>query len=293
MAARAPAGSGRGAAHSLRHPVMMRSGTAQARDGSSINRETYTKSRVVRSYLGFTELYPAEEYIFSRYERQFSGDVLDIAIGTGRTTRALLPRARVYVGLDFSPAMIEAAARTYPRAELHCADMRAVPLIFKDRQFDAILISFNGLDCISWEDRNSLLRALRFLLRPTGVLAFSTHDLRMAQHEQGFRMRTDLRPRLSVLKSNPARFCAKLVKLPVWALLAWRNHRRNRRNQQFFAGYAYLNDIGENFGLVSVYVARDVQLKILSDSGYTTLEQLQPWLHTTPAVFHYFVCAPR
>ncbi len=227
----------------------------QPSDSVSINHATFNKLRVVRGYRNFTELYPAEEYIFSRYARQFSGDVLDIAIGAGRTTRALLPRARSYVGLDFSPSMIEAARESFPQAELHCADMRFVPAMFKERRFDAILISFNGIDYISWEDRNALLHALRLLLRPAGILVFSTHDLRMAQQERRFKLREDLRPRLRMLRSQPGAFLVRLLKLPVWALLAWASHWRNRRNERFFPGYAYLNDSGESFGLLTVYSA--------------------------------------
>ena len=202
---------------------MISATASRARDSIAINRETYVKPRVVRSYLRSTELYPAEKHIFSRHERQFSGDVLDIAIGAGRTTEALLPRAASYVGLDFSPAMIEAASRRFPEAQLHCADMRAVPAMFADRRFDAILISFNGIDYISWEDRNALLRSLRFLLRPAGVLVFSTHDLQQARQARGFRVRADLKPRLRLLRADPAAFCAKSRYLPVPTISRERN----------------------------------------------------------------------
>lgn len=261
-------------------------------DPLAINRETYTKSRVVRSYSGFTQLYPAERRIFAEYERQFSGAVLDLAIGTGRTTAALLPRASSYVGLDYSPAMLAAARQAFPRAELYCADMRAVPRLFRERRFDAILISFNGIDYISWEDRNELLRGLRRLLRPRGILVFSTHDLQQAEHARGFRVRSDLRPRWSQLRSDPLGWCAKLVKMPIWALLAWCTHKRNSRSEQLFSGYAYLNDSGENFGLVTVYVAPEVQLEVLTKSGYRTMARLPPWLDARADVFSYFVCTP-
>src|SRR5215831_8479105 len=48
---------------------------------ADLNFTTYDKPRVVKSYDAFEELFPAEFDIFARYDRQFSGAVLDVAIG--------------------------------------------------------------------------------------------------------------------------------------------------------------------------------------------------------------------
>ena len=121
------------------------------------NSDTYKRQRVVKSYAGFEDVFPAEIEIFGRYPRQFSGAVLDVAIGAGRTTRALLPQAKRYVGFDFSAGMVGLAKAYFPDADLRQLDMRETPRAFAGQRFDAILISFNGIDYISWEHRNTLL----------------------------------------------------------------------------------------------------------------------------------------
>jgi len=63
-----------------------------------------------------------------------------------------------------------------------------------------------------------------------------------------------------------------------------------RRREAFFDGYAYLNDSGENFALLTTYTARELQTSILEEAGYTDVKILQPLLWSEPASFNYFVC---
>jgi SAM-dependent methyltransferase len=256
----------------------------------SANLSTYLNPRVVRNYAASTALFPAERRIIELYSSQFRGDVLDIAIGAGRTTRVLLPVADRYVGVDFASAMIAAAKAQFPQADLRCTDMRNVPKLLGRGSFDAILISFNGIDYIPWEDRNILLRSLRGMLRPGGILVFSTHDLASADEERRFKVRPDLQLRPSVLLERPSEFFRRLLRLPFWCALAWRNHRRLRKKQAFFDGYAYLNDSGDNFGLLTTYTATELQVNVLKEAGYTDVRVLQPWLQRSPTSFSYFVC---
>jgi SAM-dependent methyltransferase len=256
----------------------------------SANLSTYLNPRVVRNYAASTVLFPAEQRIIELYSTQFRGDVLDIAIGAGRTTRVLLPVADSYVGVDFASGMIAAAKAQFPRADLRCTDMRNVPKLLGRGKFDAILISFNGIDYIPWEDRNILLRSLRGMLRPGGILAFSTHDLSSADEARRFTVRPDLQLRASVLLERPLEFFRRLLRLPFWCALAWRNHRRLRKKQMFFDGYAYLNDSGDNFGLLTTYTATELQVNVLKEAGYIDVQILQPWLQSSPTSFNYFVC---
>lgn len=252
------------------------------------NRKTYTDERIIRSYAGWTECFPAERSIFELYSTQFAGDVLDIAVGAGRTTGVLLPQARSYVGLDYSAGMIAAAKANFPAADLRCGDMRAVPNDFRGRRFDAILISFNGIDYIPWADRNKLLAQLRGLLRPDGALAFSTHDFAMLDAERGFRIRPDLKLDRQLLRNRPMQYLARLVKMPFWSVRAWRKHRRLRSSERIYSGYAYVNDSGENFGLLTTYVSSALQVQILRNAGYANIRIEQPWLRSSPASFNYF-----
>jgi SAM-dependent methyltransferase len=257
---------------------------------ASANLSTYAIPRVVRNYVNSIELFPAERRLMGQYKSQFRGDVLDIAIGGGRTTRALLPHSKSYIGIDYAAGMVEAAKAEFPQADLRCLDMRQVPAALSRERFDAILISFNGIDYISWEERNTLLGSLHGMLHPGGALVFSTHDLAAAETESRFRIRSDLQLRPGLLVRQPSEFVRRLIKMPVWCALALRNRRRMRKQVAFFDGYAYLNDSGENFGLLTTYTATDLQVNVLEDAGYKHIEVLQPWLASEPASFNYFGC---
>lgn len=256
---------------------------------SEFNRATYRSARVVRSYRQLDELFPAEEQIFTRFEKQFSGDVLDIAIGGGRTTNVLWPRAASYVGFDFSQGMVDLARGRYPEADIFQMDMRETPRRLAGRTFHAIVISYNGIDYISWEERNALLAALGTMLNPGGVLAFSTHNLAVMRGDRRFEIRADLRPDVATLLRSPGSFLAKSAKLPVWLAKAWPNYRRNRRHEKFLGDYAYVNDSGENYGLLTLYVEQRLQVLTLKERGFSTVEVLQPWLREEPAAFNYFM----
>lgn len=254
------------------------------------NSDTYRSSRVVRSYAGFEDLFPAETEIFRRYAQQFSGGVLDVAIGAGRTTRVLAPRAERYVGFDFSAGMVGLAKAYFPDADLRQLDMRQAPQVFAGQRFDAILISFNGIDYISWEDRSTLLAALREMLTANGVLAFSTHDLEAVNENRGFRIRDDLRPDWRELRSSPLTGAKKLAKLPLWMARALPNYLKHRPLEKIFDGYAYVNDSGENYGLLTCYVSTARQIGVLEAAGYRNIAVMQPWLTSEQAAFNYFVC---
>lgn len=255
---------------------------------SSPNRATYERRDVVGQYARSHELYPAEEDIFRRYP-QFSGGVLDIAMGAGRTTRALLPACERYVGIDLSRTMIASAHEQFPDADLRVMDMREAPERFASHRFDAILISYNSIDYIPWEDRRRLLARLPGILVADGVLAFSTHDLRSASSQRRFHLREDLRNTLHTAY-RPRSLAKFLLRAPPTVLKAWRNRLRNRGMERFFGDYAYVNDDAEDYGLLTLYVSTLRQIEMLKAAGFRTVEVLQPWLRGEPAYFNYFAC---
>jgi SAM-dependent methyltransferase len=216
--------------------------------------------------------------------------VLDIAIGAGRTTRALLPGARRYVGFDYSARMVRLAKSYFPDADLRQLDMREVPEAFKGQRFDAVLISFNAIDLVPWRHRNQVLTELRSMLTPNGVLAFSSHNLAAVNENRGFRIRRDLRPSWQALRSKPLMGIKRLVKLPFWIAKALPNYWQRSRLEKIYDGFAYVNDSGENYGLLTCYVSTRRQVRMLERAGYQNVAVLQPWLVNERAAFNYFVC---
>ncbi|GLX02307.1 class I SAM-dependent methyltransferase [Microtetraspora sp. NBRC 16547] len=114
------------------------------------------------------------------------GTTLEIAIGTGANLRHY-PDDVDLTGIDWSPAMVQAARRQADRVHravrLHQADATALP--FPAGTFDTVVSTF-ALCCIP-DERAALIEALR-VLRPGGRLLLADHvaasfwPLRALQH---------------------------------------------------------------------------------------------------------------
>jgi ubiquinone/menaquinone biosynthesis C-methylase UbiE len=104
---------------------------------------------------------------------QASGDVLEVAVGTGRNFAHYPADARL-TGIDLSPAMLE-IARTRARdlgveVELREGDAQALP--FPDASFDTVVCTL-GL-CGVPDERAAIAEAHR-VLRPGGKLLLLDH----------------------------------------------------------------------------------------------------------------------
>lgn len=89
-------------------------GTPQS-DG---NRDIYSRTAAVSVYKHGT-LQNAESVIFVRFhENLLDKRVLDIGFGGGRTSAILLQCTPHYVGVDYSPQMVETCRSRFPGADL-------------------------------------------------------------------------------------------------------------------------------------------------------------------------------
>ena len=104
---------------------------------------------------------------------QASGDVLEVAVGTGRNL-AFYPAGGRLTGIDISPAMLDIARRTAASlgvdADLRVGDAQA--LEFADGTFDTVVIIV-GL-CTIPDDARAVAEAAR-VLRPGGRLLLLEH----------------------------------------------------------------------------------------------------------------------
>ncbi len=217
--------------------------------------------------------------------------MLDIGVGSGRTTAHFAPVAREYVGVDLSPLMIEHCRRSFggSNCTFEVADVRALS-VFGDNRFDFLLFSFNGLDYIGHEDRLAALDEICRVGKPGARFCFSTHNLRAA-------------PRLMPLRSQ-------WNKHPVWLarnLCNWvRWHRRHagevaRRIAQAREGYALLNDGAHECRLTTYYIEPERQIEQLKPrftdirvfSAQTGAELDAAAMATSTEGWLYFLCRIR
>lgn len=260
-------------------------------DVDSASTVTYGGAHIARRYQKWTSLYPAEQKVLAHYQKQARGRVLDIAVGAGRTTRHLAPAAAHYIGVDLSDPMISRAQQVFPDTDLRVMDMRNVPDGFSGQNFDLVLISFNSLDYIPWNDRIDLLGRLRMLLSESGVLIVSSHSLEYLERRPvRFRPPSKARPLASQLFSDPMEFAKRSLRLADWLLRAPLNRVRLHPKQARKDGYWLVNDSAENFGLLTYYVSEGEQVRQLRHAGFEVKEVYPAPDGDEDSFFRYVAC---
>ena len=122
----------------------------------------------------------SEEYLIRRYMHP-GMRVLDLGCGTGRTTIHVKNRGCDVVGVDLSDAMIRRARERHPGIDFRVGD--ALALDFPDASFNAVFFSFNGIDNLfPFSERVTVLREMLRVLRPEGILAYSSHNAHCIPH---------------------------------------------------------------------------------------------------------------
>ena len=107
--------------------------------------------------------------------------MLDVGVGAGRTTTHFAPLVQKYVGIDYSAKMITACKNKFKENKewlFNIADVKNLDS-FADDEFDFVLFSFNGLDCMSgtYNDRQEALKEIRRVLKKDGYFFLSAHNL--------------------------------------------------------------------------------------------------------------------
>jgi SAM-dependent methyltransferase len=118
-----------------------------------------------------------ELQVFERYIT-LGADILDLGVGTGRTTPYLSDKARSYVGVDCAAPMLDVCRARFPELAFYEADASNLR-DFSDETFDVVVFSFNGIDYISPPHRRQCCLAECWrVLRDGGVLIISRHNPR-------------------------------------------------------------------------------------------------------------------
>jgi ubiquinone/menaquinone biosynthesis C-methylase UbiE len=104
---------------------------------------------------------------------QAHGDVLEVAVGTGRNLR-FYPESVRLTGIDFSPAMLDIAraraAELGREIDLREGDAQALP--FPDASFDTVVCT---LGLCGFPDERTAIAEMHRVLRPGGTLLLLDH----------------------------------------------------------------------------------------------------------------------
>lgn len=147
-------------------------------DGGSNNAALFASKDAVELYrerIEDSRLFPEERKVVERYLGDGEGTVLDIGCGVGRVSHLLDDRGFDVTGIDVSEPLIEEARSRFPEIEFHVCDIRDAP--FDAGTFDYVVFSFYGLDYVLPKaERVRALREIYRLLKPSGILTFSSHN---------------------------------------------------------------------------------------------------------------------
>lgn len=221
-------------------------------DPTGLNARFWRDEASVADY-EYEGLSPAESLLLEQHRTPLSGTVLELGPGAGRVTRHLAAHAAALTALEISPAMAEACRRNVPAATVEVRDMRDLGDLASG-SVDAVVASNNVLDVLDHDERQALLRELRRLLGPGGVLLFSSHN-------KDGRSRRPWQPRdrywLAGVVGDIRNFPRSM-----------RNHRRLRSLEHEEADYALRNDEAHDFSMILYNVSAPAQARHLADAGF-------------------------
>jgi len=111
-------------------------------------------------------------------------EVLDIACGEGYGSAMLAQTARQVTGVDISPAAVNHAQRKYARDNLRFATGSCAAIPLPDRSVDMV-VSFETIE--HHTEHEQMLREIRRVLRPNGLLVMSSPDKAEYSDKPGYR----------------------------------------------------------------------------------------------------------
>jgi len=221
--------------------------------------ETFRDPKVVSSYARAEYIEPAERTLLELLQQKMPHPrILDIAVGAGRTTSYFAPIASEYVGIDYSPEMIEACHKRFgsrfSNARFSVLDMRTLDS-FEDNSFDFILISYNAISALQHEERLHVFKEMSRICSDEGQLYFSAHNSqglhRLFSFSALLKDISFLHPQITYW--NIRKWFLRRIKNP---LLTYSRSLHSR--------YAMINDGAEDFRLCMYYVKPSEQVSQLS-----------------------------
>lgn len=223
------------------------------------NTDAWSAGDYVREYSG-TGLTAVEAILVARHRDALSGAVLELGCGAGRLTRVLAALSDDVHAIDVSERMVAACRRNVPAARVDVGDLRDLPGI-QSASAGAVVAAANVLDVLGDAERKAVLAAIHRILRPDGLLLFSTHN---RAHIPLMHRPTRL---LDPIPSLSARAVVRALGQARQVPTRLGNRRRARRYERSEPGYAIVNDGAHDNRLAHYYIDRDAQQRQLAEAG--------------------------
>lgn len=145
-------------------------------------REFYNRKENIKRYgeaIDKVGLWDSEKIIFSKYLNK-SAHILDIGCGAGRTTINLFKDGyKNIIGFDIAENLLD-YAKSYCQGNNLDIEFRlgdATSLDYQDNTFDAVIFSYNGMQCIPKKrNRDKVLKEVYRILKRGGIYIFTAHD---------------------------------------------------------------------------------------------------------------------
>jgi SAM-dependent methyltransferase len=245
--------------------------------------------RAASNYLQ-KHLHPPERSLLERWRgRWHEVDMLDLGVGAGRTTYIFCAITRRYVGVDYSPQMIQLCCNQFsegPSVKFIVGDASDLSFL-GDEKFDFVLFSYNGIDYVDHDKRLRVLREICAKLKgPDSLFMFSSHSL----HAYPFAFRW------TVELSRPIRTLYRLPQDATFNVRLMFHNRRVSTNEVKRRGWAVLNDGAQRFQLSTYYVMPNEQVRQINDAGFDLVEAMNTagkridWRIWQPDHWLYYIC---
>ncbi|MEN7528803.1 class I SAM-dependent methyltransferase [Cupriavidus sp. DL-D2] len=232
-----------------------------------INRKAWRSGGAQRMFgalSGVTD--PGEEAALAYVADDVRGQpLLDVGVGGGRTVPLLRRLSADYTAVDYTAELVEICRRNHPDVTVLHADARDLSM-FPDNHFGLVMFSWNGIDAVDPSGRLAILQEFARVLRPGGLLLFSTHNMLGPGYRENLlnmlNWPNDARNALDFgLKSARV-----LARLPSGAFNFVRHSRLNRQYDRFGLRVC----AAHRFGIVIYYTEMEAQKRALAGLGLRT-----------------------
>ncbi len=191
--------------------------------------------------------------------------ILDLGVGPGRTVGLLQALSPDYVGIDYLPAMVEAARALHSQADIRLGDARDLSA-FASGSKALVVFSNHGIDSVSHEDRLRVLTEAWRVLAPGGTFWFSTLNAvgPAARYRPWLPLVPPPEERPGAWLRHTLEWARALARVPTHTRRYW----RGRALLEAGTGWAVAPFFAGGWRLVTHYTTLPELLRELADAGF-------------------------